>query len=92
MGQTTKEQKKKEKQLQLKKQVCATRKTQLRPCSVGTMFCWDHVLLGPLENNRKNLFLKIAFFQKKIKIKKNVFENFLSLSLLRCGPDNKRTK
>ena len=25
-----------------KKKVRATRKTQLRTCSVGTMFCWDH--------------------------------------------------
>ena len=42
------------------------------------MFCWDIVLLG--HSN-------VGTFEKK-----NTKKIFFFLSLLRCGPDNKRTK
>ena len=46
----------------------------------------DHVLLGPCS---VGTIEKQFFSNNFVSEKKN---NFLSLSLLRCGPDNKRTK
>ena len=51
------------------------------PCSVGAIFCWDHW--------KK---IEIFFLEKNFSKKKKKIENFLSLSLLRCGPDNNRPK
>ena len=64
-----------------KKQVRATHKTQLRPCSVGTLFCWHHWKTFFFWKQNYDFFFPKKESQKT---KSNIF--------LTYGPDNKRTK